>query len=209
MASRSTHLEIDMKQLGFRPILAGLTLALAAVTTVTVAAPSATGAATPAGDQSSAPHKGMGQGHHKGAMRGGLMIPGLGPIGKKQVDALKLTSAQQTQFKSAEDAQRDLMGKMHAAREAHRKAVNDQLAAGKLDPHALSQQSDQERGEFKSQSEAVRNQWLALWDSLSDGQRQQVAGFVKTREARMDKHRAEHRSEHRNAPKTAPVPAAG
>lgn len=177
-----------MKKVALRPILAGLALAIAA--TATVAAPAPT---TDAQSTATAVHKG-GPGHrgpHAG-MRDGLFIPGLGPIGKQQVDALKLDAPQTAKLTTARDAQRSLMERMHTARQAHEKALNDQIAAGKLDPHALVDSSESEHGRFKAEADKVRADWLAVWDSLNDGQRKQVTGFVKERQARMARERAAH-----------------
>jgi len=63
--------------------------------------------------------------------------------------------------------------------------VRRQLDSGKLDPRALIEQSEKRRDAFGPQAKQVRDQWLAVWDSLNDTQRGQVTKIVKEREARM------------------------
>jgi protein CpxP len=200
-----------MKKFGFRPVLAGIALTLATAGVFAATAPAAaTDGQTPTAMHEASGHHRWHHGMH--AMRDSLMIPGIGPIGRHQVRALKLTAAQQTQFDAAEASQKELRGKMRESFHARRKAISDQIAAGKLDPHALVAQSEQGRDAFKADADKVRNQWLAVWDSLSDGQRQQVATFVKKRESWMEKHsdreHGKHRGmHHRAAPASAPQAA--
>jgi len=84
-----------------------------------------------------------------------------------------------------------------------------QLESGKLDPHALAAREDQGRDQFRQQAEQVRGKWLAAWDSLNDGQRQQVTEWVKARQAKMQERHA--RMQERRAGKQAeakqPAPA--
>lgn len=178
-----------------RASIAGLAMALAAAGAIPAFA--ATDATQAAPGESAAPapqHRGPWHHHgmdHKGEhggmmmMRDGMMIPGLGPISKSQVDALKLDANQQALLKQAHDAQADLFKARRDAMGKQRALVDQELAAGKLDPRALASASDASREQFHGQSAQVRDKWLAVWDGLNDAQRTQVAGFVKERESRM------------------------
>ena len=117
--------------------------------------------------------------------RDGMMIPGLGPIGKQQVQELKLTAAQQAQFKQAQDAQRALFDSRRDAMTRQHVLLDQQVTAGKLDPRALVSAQEANRQQSQTQANQVRDKWLAVWDGLSDAQRTQVVGFVKAREAKM------------------------
>jgi Spy/CpxP family protein refolding chaperone len=117
--------------------------------------------------------------------RDAMMIPGLGPIGKHQVQELKLTAAQQAQLKEARDAQRTLFEARRDAMTRQHVLLDQQVSAGKLDPRALVSTQEAGRQQFQAQAGQVRDKWLAVWDGLNDVQRTQVAGFVKAREAKM------------------------
>jgi len=217
-----------MSRFALRPIIAGLSLTLAAgalsgtaltaaATDASTAAPAATAPAdgSQAGRPGKGPHAGPGEHRRWEGMRDSLMIPGLGPIGKKEVDQLKLNTQQQGLFKTAQDAQRDLGKSMHEAGRARHKLLDDQINSGKLDPHALMDQEGKSRQQFQGQVDQVKQKWLAVWDSLSDGQRGQVTQFVKQRQARWEAARNEHRGDHRGPdghrppppPAGAPAPA--
>ncbi|OZI75957.1 hypothetical protein [Bordetella genomosp. 2] len=140
---------------------------------------------------------GMGQahgkyhGHHRGMMmRDGFRVPGIGPLSQKQVDALKLDAKQQAAFDAARQAQRDLHTAMREAGAKRHELLASQLEGGKLDPRALVARHDENRDQFSKQAEQVREKWLAAWDSLNDGQRQQVTEIVKERHAKMQERRA-------------------
>lgn len=124
--------------------------------------------------------------------RDGMMIPGLGPIGKHQVQELKLTAAQQAQFKQAQDAQRALFDARRDAMTRQHVLLDQQVTAGKLDPRALVSTQEASHQQFQTQADQVRDKWLAVWDGLSDAQRTQVVGFVKAREAKMQSMREQH-----------------
>jgi len=170
----------------------------------------ATDATQAASGESAAPasqHRGPwhhGQAHkgeHGGMMmmRDGMMIPGLGPISRPQVEALKLDANQQNLLKQAHDAQADLFKARRDAMGKQRALIDQELSAGKLDPRALASAGDASREQFRGQSAQVRDKWLAVWDGLNDAQRTQVSGFVKEREARM-KAMHEHRAHHGSRP---------
>ena len=182
-----------MSRFAIRSNLAALALVAA---TGGLVAGSAMAAPPPAGDGSpAAMHDGQRGGFHKG-MRDGLFIPGLGPVSKAQVAELKLDDKQQALFKTAQDGQRNLRESMRAAGGKRHDLLKAQLDSGKLDPRALVAQSEQSRDAFGAQAKQVRDQWLAVWDSLNDTQRGQVTKFVQDREARMQERHARMEARH-------------
>ncbi len=182
-----------MSRFAIRSNLAALALVAA---TGGLVAGSVMAAPPPAGDGGpAAMHDGQRGGFHKG-MRDGLFIPGLGPVSKAQVAELKLDDKQQALFKTAQDGQRSLHEAMRAAGGKRHDLLKAQLDSGKLDPRALVTQSEQSRDAFGAQAKQVRDQWLAVWDSLNDTQRGQVTKFVKDREARMQERHARMEARH-------------
>lgn len=166
----------------------------------------------PAEGGPAAMHEGhRGGGFHKG-MRDGLFIPGLGPVSKAQVAELKLDAKQEALFKTAQDGQRSLHEAMRAAGGKRHDLLKAQLDSGKLDPRALIEQSEKRRDQFGPQAKQVRDQWLAVWDSLNDTQRGQVTKIVKEREARMAERHAKMEGRHGGKGRPGmppPPPAAG
>ncbi|AVJ27929.1 hypothetical protein [Achromobacter spanius] len=150
----------------------------------------------PAEGGPAAMHEGhRGGGFHKG-MRDGLLIPGLGPVSKAQVAELKLDAKQEALFKTAQEGQRGLHEAMRADGGKRHDLLKSQLDSGKLDPRALIEQSEKRRDAFGPQAKQVRDQWLAVWDSLNDTQRGQVTKIVKEREARMAERHAKMEARH-------------
>ncbi|HYG44741.1 MAG TPA: hypothetical protein VEA17_17615 [Bordetella sp.] len=131
-------------------------------------------------------------GRHQLGMRmhDGFWVPGVGPLSSKQIESLKLNATQQAAFDSAKQAQGDLHKSMREAGSKRHELLESQLASGKLDPHALVARQDQGQDQFRQQAEQVRGKWLAAWDSLNDGQRQQVTELVKARQAKMQERHA-------------------
>ncbi|EHK67089.1 hypothetical protein [Achromobacter arsenitoxydans] len=136
-----------------------------------------------------------GGGFHKG-MRDGLFIPGIGPVSKAQVAELKLDAKQEALFKTAQDGQRSLHEAMRANGGKRHDLLKAQLDSGKLDPRALVEQSEKSRDQFGAQAKQVRDQWLAVWDSLNDTQRGQVTKIVKERQAKMAERHAKMEGRH-------------
>ncbi|WP_313700678.1 hypothetical protein [Achromobacter sp.] len=165
----------------------------------------------PAEGGPAAMHEGhRGGGFHKG-MRDGLLIPGLGPVSKAQVAKLKLDAKQEALFKTAQEGQRSLHEAMRADGGKRHDLLKSQLDSGKLDPRALIEQSEKRRDAFGPQAKQVRDQWLAVWDSLNDTQRGQVTKIVKEREARMAERHAKMEARHgeKGRPGKPGAPAAG
>jgi Spy/CpxP family protein refolding chaperone len=163
-------------------------LALAASAGATSAFAQSAPADAPAAPAPHSWHHGSRHDMHK-MWRDSMMIPGLGPIGKHQVQELKLTAAQQAQFKEAQDAQRTLFEARRDAMTRQHVLLDQQVSAGKLDPRALVTTREASRQQFQTQAGQVQDKWLAVWDGLNDAQRTQVAGFVKAREAKMQSRR--------------------
>ena len=161
-------------------------------------------AAAPADGGPAAMHEGpRGGGFHK-SMRDGLWIPGLGPVSKAQLDQLKLDDKQQALVKTAQDGQRSLHEAMRASGGQRHDLLKAQLDSGKLDPRALIEQSDKSRDQFGAQAKQVRDQWLAVWDSLNDGQRTQVTQMLKDRQAKMQERHAKMEGRQGKGPGNAP-----
>lgn len=177
-----------MSRIAFRPVIAGVALTLACSALAGTALAAASDAAPAAGHTMQDHHGHMDHRHWHG-MRDAMWLPGVGPVGKQEVDQLRLDANQQTLFKAAQEAQRDLRKSMREAAGARHKALEAQLQAGKLDPHALSDQQGQSMQQLHAQAEQARQKWLAVWDGLNDGQRQQVALFLKDRQAKWEAHK--------------------
>ena len=183
-----------MSRFAIRTNLAAL--AFVAATSGLVAGSAVAAPPPPAdGGPASMQHHGPRGEFHKG-MRDGLFIPGLGPVSKAQVDQLKLDDKQQALFKTAQDGQRSLHEAMRAAGGKRNDLLKAQLDSNKLDPRALATQSEQSRDQFSTQAKQVRDQWLAVWDSLNDTQRGQVTKIVKEREAKMQERHAKMEERH-------------
>ncbi len=159
-----------------RTSLAALAMAIAAGVAVAPAA--------------AAPDAPQAAGQHRGPMKhDGMWVPGLGPLTQAQVDTLNLDAKQKALFDTAREASRQSMQSRHEARPQHRALLQSQLAAGKLDPHALIAEGDKHREAMQLEHKALRQQWLAVWDSLNDTQRAAVSQMAKER---MDSKQARH-----------------
>lgn len=202
-----------MTRTPFRVSVAGIALALAAGVGATSAyAQDAPPPPPPAAGAPAQPHGPWHHGDmgHKHMMwRDSLMIPGLGPINRHQVQALKLDADQQAKLKQAQDAQRSMFEARRDAMTKQRVLVDQELSSGKLDPRALVSAWEANRQPLQTQEGQVRDKWLAVWDSLSDAQRTQVAGFVKAREAKVQAMRDRHHEHMHHAPKPAGAAPAG
>ena len=191
---------MSRNRFALRSTLAGLAMVISAgaVVAPAVAAPQE---GKPAAE---ARHKGP---RHHGEMRDGAFIPGVGPLSKAEIDALKLDARQQALFDTAKKSQGELMKQRFEAKRAEHKLLQEQLAAGKLDPRALSAANEKGRDQFGTEGGKVRDQWLALWDSLNDTQRGQVTEVVKVRAAKMQERMAKA-PHHRGTPGAPGAPGA-
>jgi len=200
-----------MSRIAIRSHLAAMTLAAAASGLLAGSVMAAPPAQAP-GHGPAHMHEGQG---HKGPrgwrqdMRDGMFIPGLGPLSKAQIGVLKLDEKQQAALKAAQDAQRELRDAVRQGGERH-ELLKAQLDSGKLDPRALMTQEDKQREAFGVRAKQVRDKWLAVWDSLNETQRGQIATMLKERQARMEQHRAKmeaHRAKTPGADAPPPPPA--
>lgn len=184
-----------MKKTLIRPLTAGLALALATAFSANASAAPTTAPTTEATAQAGAAGKpGHGphgkHGAHREMMRDGLHIPGLGPLPKAQVDALKLTADQQKLVDDLRSEQKAAHAKMRAEHDAHRSALEAQLNANKLDPAALVKASNEARDARRDAAQAFEKKGLAIWDSLNETQRGQITAYVKQRHDKMAERRA-------------------
>ncbi len=154
-----------MKTSRLSSFAAAVSLALASVGAVHAAdssapdAPAAASVAPGSSTPATGAHRG-GHHMHKGGrhhwMRNGVMIPGVGVIGQKQVAQLKLNADQQKLVQTAQDEEKSLRESMMKAGKERHEQVAAQIKANKLDPHALVSQSESGRGQFKSGMDSVR-----------------------------------------------------
>jgi len=193
-----------MSRFAIRSSLAALGLVVAATGLAggAIAAPGADTSWTHA-----AQHEGKRGDHHRhdhkhGDRRGGsewrdaYMVPGVGPLSKKQVESLKLDDKQQAAFDSAKNAQKAMFGEMKAKGGKRHEMLDKQISDGKLDPRALIAQHDEQRAVWHKQSQDVRDQWLAAWDSLTPAQQKQVLDDVKDRQEKKQAHREKRQERH-------------
>ncbi|MBJ7265131.1 MAG: hypothetical protein JHC61_16100 [Burkholderiaceae bacterium] len=193
-----------MKSSLFRSLAAGTALAL--VFGLPAAATAAPSDAAPAAKTTVHDHGPKGDARMaRGQHHDGLFIPGLGPLPKSELDALKLTADQQKQVDTLKAAQRESHKEMRAERTAHYAMLKQQLDSGRLDPRALAKQADAKREARHKAAEASETQALAIWDSLSDVQKTQVTAFVKARHDRMAERRAEHEGKREGKRQVAPA----
>ncbi|WP_019939566.1 hypothetical protein [Bordetella sp. FB-8] len=194
-----------MTRIPLRARVASIVLAVAAGAGATSVFAQSAPAGTPPPPMPHAWHHGPEHGKRM-MWRDAMMIPGLGPIGKRQVQELKLTAAQQAQFKQAQAAQRTLFEARRDEMTRQHVLLDQQVTSGKLDPRALMSAQEANQQQFQAQVGQVRDKWLAVWDGLSDAQRTQVVGFVKARESRMQAMRERHQE--RKGPMPSPAGAA-
>lgn len=222
-----------MSQIKFRPAIAALSFAIAAAGfgSAAHAAPSADAQSVqqdgkkpaPRGEERRGPdgrhghhhgprgHHGHGpqdfQGKRQAMMRDAILVPGLGPIGKPVVEALKLSDAQQKQVQAARDAQSALFKQMRESGKPRHGALAAQIESGKLDPHALLAERSKSREAFKPQFDEVQQKWLAVWDGLDQAQRDQVAQHLKERQAKFAEFKARHEARQQGGPdRKGPAP---
>lgn len=118
---------------------------------------------------------------------------------QKLHDGLKLTPEQEAQWQKAQAQMKQNAEAARARHEAMRRDMHAALDQPDVDFRALSEQMDKSRDQDIAARRAAREQWLAFYDSLDAGQKEQVRGFMKERLQRFDKFRdkmREHR-EHR------------
>lgn len=134
--------------------------------------------------------------HHHHSQRAFMMVPGYGPLGEKSVEALKLNDDQKKLLQEAQEAQKSARSERFEALKEKRQERADAFKAGKLDPRAALKESEDLRKASVEQRAAITDKWLALWDSLDDGQQkavsEQFAERAEKRAERMKKHAERH-----------------
>lgn len=192
-----------MSRIAIRSSLAalGFIVAAAGLSGPAVAAPdpqSSTAQAQHHDGKKSGQHRHDHHGKHRGghAKRDAVMVPGVGPLSKQQVESLQLDAKQQAAFDAAKQSQGELVKSMRESRGQRHALLEAQIQSGKLDPHALVAKQDERHAQFRTQSRQVRDKWLAAWDSLNADQQQQVTGWVKERQEKMQALKAKKQAHH-------------
>lgn len=99
-------------------------------------------------------------------------------------DQLKLTPQQEALWAKADAAAktaREEGRKRHEEMHARRAELKKSLAAGDADLHALAKRHDDEMVAAQQRMRDLRDQWLAVYDSLDAGQKRQVQTFMAER----------------------------
>ena len=147
------------------------------------------------------PGPGMGMpGHH--AMVHGRAV-------NRLHDELKLDAKQEAQWKEAEkfsQEHRDTMRERFRKGHAEIKAMLDQPGA---DLRAISKRMDDLKAEGMKERDAVRERWLAVYDTLNPEQKEKARLFFKAGAERMEKMGKKSRDgegRRGQAPKDGPAP---
>lgn len=204
MQKTNTALILKLAALAAAVSVQGVAMAQTASTPATVTAPAVeqSSSATPDVKRNGHHHKhhqrmGHHGGHHQ-LHRAAMLVPGYGPLGEKSVEALKLNDDQNKLLQEARDAQKAEREQRFQAMKEKRDARLETIKAGKLDPRAALKDSDKAREEASERHEEIAEKWLALWDSLDDGQQklvaEQFAQRAEKRAERMKQH-AERRAQ--------------
>jgi hypothetical protein len=144
------------------------------------------------GSLASRPHHGHGNwGAHRMHSGPALFIPGVGALGNDVVQSLALTDKQQALVTQARDEQKALHQARRQAMMHERSARHAQLASGTIDPHQALKAMAEQRQQLHAGQEKLQQTWLAVWDSLSDGQRDKVSVALQDRAERRARHMLE------------------
>jgi|GEM_PF-3443464 len=142
-------------------------------------------------------HKHHGQMHRHHHQKAAMLVPGYGALNEKGVEALKLNADQVKLLEDAREAHKSQRKNNFASFKEQRTERLQALKDGKLDPKSAFEQSQEKRKVMLEQQDKIAGKWLALWDSLHDGQRklvaQQFVDKAEKRAERMKKH-AERRA---------------
>lgn len=99
-------------------------------------------------------------------------------------DQLKLNPQQEALWAKADAAAktaREEGRKRHEEMRARRAELKNSLAAGDADLHALAKRHDDDMAAAQQRMRDLRDQWLAVYDSLDAGQKRQVQTFMAER----------------------------
>ncbi|HLU20399.1 MAG TPA: hypothetical protein VKZ66_10615 [Pusillimonas sp.] len=164
-------------------------VALAQPSTATPAGPAVeqSGQSPDAKRHSHRSHK-HGHMHRHHFQKAALVVPGYGALSEKAVETLKLNEAQVKLVEEAREAQKAQRKNHFASLKEQRAERLQALKDGKLDPKAALEQSQEKRKAMLDQHDKTAAKWLAVWDSLDDGQRKQVAQqFAEKAEKRAER----------------------
>jgi hypothetical protein len=181
--------------------LSALALALAFQGAAFAAQPASGESAAPAvaADSAATAHHAH-SGHHKRwghhHLHAAMWVPGYGPVGQKELSALKLDDAQTQLLTSARSAQKAFRQQRHERMEQARKARTESLESGKIDPHQAIAQGEQAMQADREARAGVQKQWLALWDALKPEQQQELAKAFKARAQKHAAWREKHARHH-------------
>jgi uncharacterized membrane protein len=146
-------------------------------------------------------------GHHH--LHAAMWVPGYGPVGRKELAALKLDDAQTQLLTSAQSAQKAFRQQRHERMEQARKARAESLDSGKIDPHQAVAQGEQAMQADRDARANVQKQWLALWDALKPEQQQDLAKAFKERAQKHAAWREKHARHHEEHARKNAQPAPG
>lgn len=206
MQKTNTALILKLAALAAAVSVQGVAMAQTASTPATAPAVQQSSSATPDVKRDGHHHKhhkrmGHHAGHHQ-HHRAAMLVPGYGPLGEKSVEALKLNEDQNKLLQEARDAQKAEREQRFEGMKEKREARLETLKAGKLDPRAALKDADKAREAVSERHEKISEKWLALWDSLDDGQQklvaQQFTQRAEQRSERMKQH-AERRAQKEQA----------
>lgn len=129
--------------------------------------------------------------HHPRMGKAALLVPGYGPIPQDVVDSLSLTDAQTALIEDAKTFFQDHRKAQHEKFKEKRQA--ERTVPTTLDPHAALKRQDARFSAMQEFRAEGSQKWLAVWDSLDDGQQQTLTDYVVKRGEERTKRKAEYR----------------
>lgn len=105
-------------------------------------------------------------------------------------DSLKLNADQERLWQKAQGQMKQDAQAARARHDELRDKTRAALDQPNADLHALASDLDRAHDQDIAARRQVRDQWLALYDSLDAAQKEQVRGFLKERMQRADRFRA-------------------
>lgn len=123
------------------------------------------------------------------AAHGHGMHFGAGGHGMQRLhDDLKLDAKQEAQWQDAQKFAKDTFdGAFEQGRKQHEE-INAALSQPGVDLRAILKRMDDLRAERQKQHDAVRDRWLAVYDTLNADQKEKVRQFFKAGAERMGHH---------------------
>ena len=154
--------------------------------------------AMPRGEQ---PGPGIGMPGHHAMMHDRVM--------NRLHDELKLDATQEAQWKEAEKFSRDHRTTMRERFQKERAEIKAMLDQPGADLRAISKRMDDLKAEGMKERDAVRERWLAVYDTLNPEQKEKARLFFKAGAERMEKMGKKPRDgegRRGQAPKDGPAP---